>query len=135
MPVVKYPRGMSAFSDWFRGKLAEYGEDKGEFVERSGFPPRTVTSWFNGERLPSARNADTIADLLNERREVVWELAGHLAPEPDEILVTDVRYPVVTMLQKIDVDNPQSVNRLWAIKALMRELLREQEETGEGALE
>lgn len=135
---VKYPADMgknAAFAEWFRGKLAEFGEDKAEFVERSGIPLRTVTSWYNGERLPSARNADKLADLLNERREVVWELAGHLTPEPGEILVTDARYPVLAMLEKVDAGNQQSLDRLWAVKALMRELLREQDNSQSGGEE
>ena len=91
---------MKPFSLWFRRQLDAKGMTRGDFARRAGVSARTVTAWYNGERVPDPTSCDIIADVLTLSIDHVLERAGH-RPVPDE--VDPVKAELLATLERIDL--------------------------------
>jgi transcriptional regulator with XRE-family HTH domain len=77
---------MADFAPWFRRQLDRRAWSRSDFAGRASVSARTVTAWYNGERVPDPPSCDVIADVLGLDLDYVLLKAGHrpaIEPEAD----------------------------------------------------
>lgn len=74
------------FSRWFHRQLARHEMSQAEFSRRTGFSTGQVSMWAKGERNPSPRSIEKIADVLFADQDEVLAIAGHRPRLPMEHL-------------------------------------------------
>src|SRR5919112_753126 len=65
------------FVEWLRGQLRRRGWNAAELGRRLQVPSGTISRWMTGERQPSSRSCDLLADVLGVDLDLVLTLAGH----------------------------------------------------------
>lgn len=71
-----YRRQSTTFGPWLLARLKDAGLTQGEFAERVGVSPTTVSRWVNG-RVPDGSFIDQIADVLVLDYDLVSMQAGY----------------------------------------------------------
>ena len=112
------------FVEWLRTQLRRRGWNAAELARRLRVPSGTISRWMTGERQPSSRSCDLLADVLDVDLDLVLTLAGHRpgpeAPEPD-----DQRAAIIALLERITLTPDRAAGLLGTLTSWL-ELDREQ---------
>lgn len=68
---------MATFADWFGRQLARREWNQAEFVQASGVPAATVSTWVRGVRIPDSDSCKKIAEAFHVDLDTVLVVAGH----------------------------------------------------------
>ena len=102
------------FVEWLRGQLRRRGWNAAELARRVQVPSGTISRWMTGERQPSSRSCDLLADVLGVDLDLVLTLAGHRpgseAPAPD-----DQRAVIVALLERINLTPDRAAGLLGTL--------------------
>src|SRR5918998_2646226 len=90
------------FATWVRGQLRRRGWNAAELARRLPAPSGTVSRWLSGERQPSPRSCDLLADVLGVDLDLVLTLAGH-RPGPEATAPDDQRAAIIALLERINL--------------------------------
>ena len=90
------------FVEWLRGQLRRRGWNAAELARRLQVPSGTISRWMTGERQPSSRSCDLLADVLGVDLDLVLTLAGH-RPGPESIAPDDQRATIIALLERINL--------------------------------
>ncbi|MFE6866057.1 helix-turn-helix transcriptional regulator [Kitasatospora sp. NPDC057692] len=85
-----------------------------EIARRAGVSVSAVNTWVNGERVPSRRSCDKLADALGEPRERVFAAAGRRAPGP---LTPDAEERVLELYRRLTAEEQRLIERQLAALA------------------
>jgi transcriptional regulator with XRE-family HTH domain len=112
------------FAAWLRGQLRRRGWTAAELARRLQVPSGTISRWLTGQRQPSSRSCDRLADVLGVDLDLVLSLAGHRPAtgpsEPD-----DPRAALIALLERIEL-TPDRAAGLHGTLTSWLELDREQ---------
>jgi transcriptional regulator with XRE-family HTH domain len=102
------------FVEWLRGQLRRRGWNAAELARRLHVPSGTVSRWMTGERQPSPRSCDLLADVLGVDLDLVLTLAGHRpgaeTPSPD-----DQRAEIIAFLERITLTPDRAAGLLGTL--------------------
>ena len=73
-----------------------------ELARRLQVPSGTISRWMTGERQPSPRSCDLLADVLGVDLNLVLALAGH-RPGPEVTAPDDQRAAIIALLERINL--------------------------------
>ena len=97
----------SSFARWLQQQLTNKGWDQADFarelqrVKGSGPPPTGgVSMWLSGERHPSSKSCDWIAEALSIDADVVLEVAGH-RPTVEPIDPNSVEAELIGLVKRV----------------------------------
>jgi transcriptional regulator with XRE-family HTH domain len=90
------------FVEWLRGQLRRRGWNAAELARRLQVPSGTISRWMTGERQPSSRSCDLLADVLGVDLDFVLTLAGH-RPGPEATGPDDQRAAIIALLERINL--------------------------------
>jgi transcriptional regulator with XRE-family HTH domain len=90
------------FVTWLRAQLRRRGWNAAELARRLQVPSGTISRWLTGERQPSSRSCDRLADVLGVDLDLVLTLAGH-RPGVETITPDDQRAALIALLERIDL--------------------------------
>ena len=90
------------FVEWLRGQLRRRGWNAAELARRLHVPSGTISRWMTGERQPSSRSCDLLADVLGADLDLVLTLAGH-RPGPEAPAPDDQRATIIALLERINL--------------------------------
>ena len=90
------------FVEWLRGQLRRRGWNAAELARRLQVPSGTISRWMTGERQPSPRSCDLLADVLGVDLDLVLALAGH-RPGPEVTAPDDQRAAIIALLERINL--------------------------------
>ena len=82
--------------------VAAAGWNAAELARRLQVPSGTISRWMTGERQPSSRSCDLLADVLGVDLDLVLTLAGH-RPGPEMDAPDDQRAAIVALLERINL--------------------------------
>ena len=80
-------------------QLRRRGWNAAELARRLQVPSGTISRWMTGERQPSSRSCDLLADVLGVDLDLVLTLAGH-RPDRDR-RPDDQRAAIIALLERI----------------------------------
>jgi transcriptional regulator with XRE-family HTH domain len=109
---------------WLRGQLRRRGWNAAELARRLHVPSGTISRWMTGERQPSSRSCDLLADVLGVDLDLVLTLAGH-RPGPETSAPDDQRAAIIALLERINL-TPDRAAGLQGTLTSWWELDREQ---------
>jgi transcriptional regulator with XRE-family HTH domain len=89
------------FVEWLRMQLRR-GWNAAELARRLQVPSGTISRWMTGERQPSSRSCDLLADVLGVDLDLVLTLAGH-RPGPESAAPDDQRAAIIALLERINL--------------------------------
>ncbi len=78
-------------------------------------PSGTISRWLRGERQPSTRSCDLIADVFGVDVDLVLTLAGH-RPQPGVAQPDDPRTELIAMLNRVQL----TPDRLAGLEGTLR---------------
>lgn len=119
------------FGRWLQRQLDRRELTKSDFARALDRAPARVSEWLNGDRVPSTRSCDLIADALSVDLDTVLAVAGH-RPMPDVLKADDPRSDLIAMIRRIEL----TPDRLATLDSTLRTFLRmdrlkaEQEQAG-----
>jgi transcriptional regulator with XRE-family HTH domain len=90
------------FVEWLRRQLQRRGWKAAELARRLHMPSGTISRWMTGERQPSSRSCDLLADVLGVDLDLVLTLAGH-RPGPEDLAPDDQRATIIALLERINL--------------------------------
>jgi transcriptional regulator with XRE-family HTH domain len=90
------------FVEWLRAQLRRRGWNAAELARRLHVPSGTISRWMTGERQPSSRSCDLLADVLGADLDFVLTLAGH-RPGPELDAPDDQRATLIALLERINL--------------------------------
>ena len=103
------------FSAWVRQQLRRRGWNDAELARQLDMPSGTVSRWMRGERQPSTRSCDLIADVFGVDVDLVLTLAGH-RPQPGVAEPDDPRAELIAMLNRVQL----TPDRLAGLEGTLR---------------
>jgi transcriptional regulator with XRE-family HTH domain len=103
------------FSAWVRQQLRRRGWNDAELARQLDMPSGTVSRWLRGERQPSTRSCDLIADVFGVDVDLVLTLAGH-RPQPGVVQPDDPRMDLIAMLNRVQL----TPDRLAGLEGTLR---------------
>ena len=112
------------FATWVRGQLRRRGWTAAELARRLPAPSGTVSRWLSGERQPSPRSCDLLADVLGVDLDLVLTLAGH-RPGSETDGPDGQRAAIIALLERIEL-TPDRAAGLHGTLSSWLELDREQ---------
>jgi transcriptional regulator with XRE-family HTH domain len=109
------------FPGWLVDQLRQRGWRAVELARRLGVPSGTVSRWLSGERTPTARSCDRLAEILGVDADLVLTTAGH-RPASRPIPPSDSRDRIITLIERLDMSPAQAAG----LEAMLRAWLDEQ---------
>jgi transcriptional regulator with XRE-family HTH domain len=103
------------FSGWVRQQLRRRQWNDAELARRLDMPSGTISRWLRGERQPSTRSCDLIADVFGVDVDLVLTLAGH-RPQPGVAQPDDPRTELIAMLNRVQL----TPDRLAGLEGTLR---------------
>ena len=102
------------FVEWLRGQLRRRGWNAAELARRLHVPSGTISRWMTGERQPSSRSCDLLADVLGVDLDLVLTLAGH-RPGPEDLAPDDQRATIIALLERINLTPDRAAGLLGTL--------------------
>ncbi len=102
------------FVRWLRGQLRRRGWNAAELARRLHVPSGTISRWMTGERQPSSRSCDLLADVLGVDLDLVLTLAGH-RPGPEDPAPDDQRADIIALLERINLTPDRAAGLLGTL--------------------
>ena len=112
------------FVEWLRGQLRRRGWNAAELARRLHVPSGTISRWMTGERQPSSRSCDLLADVLGVDLDLVLTLAGH-RPGPEAPRRTTSAPTIIALLERINLTPDRAAGLLGTLTSWL-ELDREE---------
>src|SRR5215213_3090756 len=112
------------FAEWLRTQLRRRGWTAAELARRLHVPSGTISRWMSGERQPSSRSCDLLADVLSVDLDLVLTLAGH-RPGPEAAAPDDQRADIIALLERITLTPDRAAGLLGTLSSWL-ELDREE---------
>ena len=112
-----------AFANWLRDRMREREWNQADLARRVGLPAGTINRWLTGERRPSSRSCDLLADALRVDLDAVLALAGH-RPDVDEPPAGDPRRDLLALLRRVDLDEERTATLRVLLEAFAGRPLR-----------
>src|SRR5918998_1604879 len=103
------------FSAWVRQQLRRRQWNDAELARQLGMPSGTISRWLRGERQPSTRSCDLIADVFGVDVDLVLTLAGH-RPQPSVAQPDDTRAELIALLKRVQL----TPDRLAGLEGTLR---------------
>jgi transcriptional regulator with XRE-family HTH domain len=132
--VVNYNFHMEAngwqherFAEWLRTQLRRRGWNAAELARQLHVPSGTISRWMSGERQPSSRSCDLLADVLGVDLDLLLTLAGH-RPGPEAPGPDDQRADIIALLERITLTPDRAAGLLGTLTSWL-ELDREQRQS------
>ena len=91
----------STLSTWLEREIRKRG-NLSTFAEEIGTSPSVVSRWVRGERRPSPRHCDNIADVLMVDRDFVLDLAGY-RPTEEKFAPDDLREKIAQRVRRVNL--------------------------------
>lgn len=113
MEAIAWPSAQ--FSAWVRQQLRRRQWNDAEFARQLDMPSGTVSRWMRGERQPSTRSCDLIADVFGVDVDLVLTLAGH-RPQPTVTPPDDPRTELIALLNRVQL----TPDRLAGLEGTLR---------------
>jgi len=113
--VEANPWSSDQFSAWVRQQLRRRQWNDAELARQLDMPSGTVSRWMRGERQPSTRSCDLIADVFGVDVDLVLTLAGH-RPQPGVAQPDDPRTELIAMLNRVQL----TPDRLAGLEGTLR---------------
>lgn len=110
------------FGPWLDFQIRSRDWNQPEFARRIGMAAASVYRWVAGERVPSTRSCDIIADVLGLPLDDVLTIAGHRAymPKEETEKAIDTLRPLLDQMEEDDRAILLTVARNSAIAAGLR---------------
>lgn len=93
----------NAFSDWLNDQLRRREWSESDLARRIGTKPSVVNRWTRGERVPSTKSIDLIADVLSADFDSLLTLAGH-RPTTEPLRPDDPAVRVIDLVKRLRND-------------------------------
>jgi transcriptional regulator with XRE-family HTH domain len=128
METILYPDGYSVnyrsrmpekwdaepFRAWLNAQLVRREWTMADLARHLETPNATVARWMSGDRRPSPESCDKLADALRVDVDRVLVLAGH-RPDIEAIPVDDRATTLMSMLRRVDLDQPERYETLYQL--------------------
>jgi transcriptional regulator with XRE-family HTH domain len=109
------------FREWLYEELHQRRWRAVDLARRLEVPSGTVSRWLSGERQPSPRSCEILANILGVDADFVLTLARH-RPAARSLAADDPRQRIIELIERIDLSPSQAAG----LEAMLRAWLDEQ---------
>lgn len=115
---------MTEFSRWLSQQISKKDWTQADFARELGASTGLVSMWLSGDKLPSPKSIDKIADALRLDVDLVLTMAGH-RPPTYETDPNDPKELTIQRLRRLKWDRARNVTLAGIIDAWEKEDRRE----------